>query len=157
MTSTVTAATLTVKITETISLNGTDQGATNTLTIASVNEISKRIVTCSASQTTTVAEFRNDVYESAGAIDIEDSRYIRITNLDDTNSVEIAVVTGGGAGTTYQVKLDPGHSHMLGSANDLMLAEADTTPSFGTMADVNSIRVRPGASAVDVEVFVASI
>ena len=70
MTSTVTAATMTVKITETITLNGSDQGATNTLTIASINEISKRIVTCSASQTTTIAEFRNDVYEAAGAIDI---------------------------------------------------------------------------------------
>jgi len=157
MTSTVTAATMTVKITETIKLNGRDQGAETTLTIASVNEVMKRIVTCSASQTTTIAEFRNDVYEASGAIDIEDSRYIRVTNLDDTNSVEIAVVTGGVAGTTYQVKLDPGHSHILGSANDLMLAEADTTPSFGTMADVNSIRVRPGASAVDVELFVASI
>jgi hypothetical protein len=154
MTSTVTAATMTVTLTETISLNGVDQGGTNTLTIASINEVMKRIVTCSASQTTTVAEFRNDVYEASGAIDIEDSRYIRITNLDDTNSVEIAVVT---VGTTYQVKLDPGHSHILGSANDLMLAEADVTPSFGTMADVNSIRVRPGTSAVDIEVFVASI
>ena len=154
MTSTVTAATMTVKITETITLNGSDQGATNTLTIASINEISKRIVTCSASQTTTIAEFRNDVYEAAGAIDIEDSRYIRITNLDDTNSVEIAVVT---VGTTYQVKVDPGHSHIPGSANDLMLAEADTTPSFGTMADVNSIRVNPGSNAVDIEIFVASI
>jgi hypothetical protein len=154
MTSTVTAATMTVTLTEAISLNGSDQGSTNTLTIASVNEISKRIVTCSASQTTTVAEFRNDVYEASGAIDIEDSRYIRITNLDDTNSVEIAVVT---VGTTYQVKLDPGHSHILGSANDLMLAEADVTPSFGTMADVNSIRVRTGTSAVDIEIFVASI
>jgi hypothetical protein len=154
MTSTVTAATMTVTITESISLNGVDQGGTNTLTIASINEVYKRIVTCSASQTTTVAEFRNDVYEASGAIDIEDSRYIRITNLDDTNSVEIAVVT---VGTTYQVKLDPGHSHILGSANDLMLAEADVTPSFGTMADVNSIRVRPGTSAVDIEVFVASI
>jgi hypothetical protein len=154
MTSTVTAATMTVTLTETIILNGSDQGSTNTLTIASINEVMKRIVTCSASQTTTVAEFRNDVYEASGAIDIEDSRYIRITNLDDTNSVEIAVVT---VGTTYQVKLDPGHSHILGSANDLMLAEADVTPSFGTMADVNSIRVRPGTSAVDIEVFVASI
>jgi hypothetical protein len=154
MTSTVTAATMTVTLTESISLNGVDQGGTTTLTIASVNEVMKRIVTCSASHTTTVAEFRNDVYEASGAIDIEDSRYIRITNLDDTNSVEIAVVT---VGTTYQVKLDPGHSHILGSANDLMLAEADVTPSFGTMADVNSIRVRTGTSAVDIEIFVASI
>jgi hypothetical protein len=153
MASTITAATLTVTITEAITLHDRDQGSENKLTIASVNEVMKRIVTCTASQTTTIAEFRNDVYEASGAIDIEDSKYIRLTNLDDTNSVEIAVVT---VGTTYQVKLDAGHSHILGSANDLMLAEADTTPSFGTMADVNSIRVNPGGNAVDVEIFVAS-
>ena len=46
MSSTITPATLTVKITETISLNGSAQGATNTLTIASINEIFKQIVTC---------------------------------------------------------------------------------------------------------------
>jgi hypothetical protein len=154
MATTIAAATMTVTVSETVTLNGKDQGGTNTLSIAGINEVIKRIVTCTASQTTTIAEFRNDVYEASGAIDIEDSRYIRITNLDDTNSVEIAVVT---VGTTYQVKLDPGHSHILGSANDLMLAEADTTPSFGTMADLNSIRVNPGANAVDVELFVASI
>ena len=153
MATTITAATLTVTITEAITLHDRDQGSENKLSIASVNEVMKRIVTCTASQTTTIAEFRNDVYEASGAIDIEDSKYIRLTNLDDTNSVEIAVVT---VGTTYQVKLDAGHSHILGSANDLMLAEADTTPSFGTMADVNSIRVNPGGNAVDVEIFVAS-
>ena len=34
MTSTVTAATMTVTLTESITLNGVDQGGTNTLTIA---------------------------------------------------------------------------------------------------------------------------
>ena len=61
MTSTVTAATMTVKITETIKLNGRDQGAETTLTIASVNEVMKRIVTCSASKPPTSAEFRHAV------------------------------------------------------------------------------------------------
>ena len=154
MASTVTAATLTVTLTEQVSLNGYDQGAKTTLTIGSINEVFKRIVTCASGQTTIVAEFRNDTYEASGALDIENSKYIRLTNLDDTNGIEIAVVT---VGTTYQVALAAGHSHVLGSADNLMLAEADTTPSFGTMADVNSIRVRPDSSAVDVEVFVASI
>ena len=47
MASTITAATMTVTITESISLNGADQGATNTLSIASINEVVKRIVTIS--------------------------------------------------------------------------------------------------------------
>ena len=39
MTSTVSAATMTVTLTESISLNGTNHGSTNTLSIASVNEV----------------------------------------------------------------------------------------------------------------------
>lgn len=155
MTSTVTAATMTVTLTETISLNGSDQGSTNTLTIASINEVMKRIVTCVNGQTTTVLTFNSNAYGAAGALDTEDAKYIRLTNLDDTESVEIAVVT---AATLYQVTLRAGESHVLGSPDDLMLAEADTSPSFGTMVDLVSIQVKPtGSAVVDIEVFVASI
>ena len=154
MTSTVTAATLTVKITETITLNGSDQGATNTMTIASVNEVMKRIVTCVNGQTTTVLTFNSNAYGAAGALDTEDAKYIRLTNLDNTESVEIAVVTGA---TLYQVTLRAGESHVLGSPSVCMLAAASTSPTFGTMADLASIQVRPtGAATVDIEVFVAS-
>ena len=153
MATTVTAATLTVKITETISLKGSAQGASNTFTVASINEVFKRIVTCTASQTTTLLTFNATVHGAAGAIDLEDCKYIRITNLDDTNALELAVV---GAATLYQVILHPGQSHVLGAPEDLMLAEADTSPSFGTMADLASIQVNPGGNAIDVEVFVAS-
>ena len=57
MTSSITAATLTVTITEAVSLNGYDQGASNSLTISSINEVFKRIVTCPASNTTTLITF----------------------------------------------------------------------------------------------------
>jgi len=155
MASTVTAATMTVTLTESISLNGVDQGGTNTLTIASINEVMKRIVTCVNGETTTVLTFNSNAYGAAGALDTEDAKYIRLTNLDDTESVEIAVVT---AATLYQVTLRAGESHILGSPDDLMLAEADTSPSFGTMADLVSIQVKPNGSAVvDIEIFVASI
>ena len=154
MTSTVTAATMTVKITETIKLNGRDQGAETSLTIASVNEVMKRIVTCPASKTTTLLTFNSNVYGAAGALDTQDTKYIRITNLDDTNAVELAVV---GAATLYQVSLAKGESHVLGTPSALMLAEADTSRRFGTMADIASIQVNPGGNAVDIEVFVASI
>ena len=155
MASTVTAATMTVTLTESISLNGVDQGGTTTLTIASVNEVMKRIVSCPASNTTTLLSFNANVYGAVCALDTEDAKYIRLTNLDDTESVEIAVVT---AATLYQVTLRAGESHVLGSPDELMLAEADTSPSFGTMADLASIQVRPtGSATVDIEVFVASI
>tara|TARA_R100001082_G_scaffold49951_1_gene27033 strand:+ start:2418 stop:2882 length:465 start_codon:yes stop_codon:yes gene_type:complete len=153
MASTISAATLTVTITEAVTLNGYDQGSSNSLTISSVNEVMKRIVTCTASQTTTLVTFAASVHTSVHALDVEDTKYIRITNKDDTNAIELAVV---GAATLYQVELGAGESHILGNPDAVMLAEADTSPSFGTMADIASIQVNPGGNAVDVELFVAS-
>ena len=153
MASTITAAPLTVKITEAVTLNGYDHGSQNTLTIADINEVFKRIVTCTASQATTVLTFNATVHGAAGAVDLQDCKYIRVTNMDDTNAIEIGVV---GAATLYQVELAAGESHILGNPDALMLAEADTSPSFGTMANLASIQVHPGGNAVDVEVFAAS-
>ena len=153
MPSTVTPSTMTVTISESITLNGKNQGGTNTFNIASISDIFQRIVSCTASQTTTIASFNADVHGADNAIDIQNSKYIRITNLDDAESIELAVV---GAATLYQVKLAAGESHILGSADDLMLAEADVSPSFGTMADIASIQVNPGSNAVDVQIFIAS-
>jgi hypothetical protein len=150
MASTVTAATLTVTITEAITLNGKDQGGTTTLSIASINEVMKRIVTCVNGNTTTVLTFNSNAYGAAGALDTEDAKYIRLTNLDNTEAVEIA--------TLYQITLRAGESHVLGPAAVLMLAAASTSPTFGTMANLASIQVRPtGSAAVDMEVFVASV
>ena len=146
-------ATLKVKIQEDIVLSNQDYGSKRILEIASIDEVMKRIVTCAASQTTTIAVFNSNAYGAAGAVDIEDSKYIRITNLDSSNAVELAVV---GAATLYQVNLAAGQSHILGSADGLMLSEADTSPSFGTMADLGSIQVNPGGNAVDVELLIAS-
>tara|TARA_R100000030_G_scaffold86657_1_gene70130 strand:+ start:88 stop:552 length:465 start_codon:yes stop_codon:yes gene_type:complete len=154
MASTVTAQTLTVDISETITLGGTNYSSTKSLSIANITSIFKRVVTCIASQTTTIATFNGNVFASANAIDLEDTKYIRITNMDDANPLELAIV---GAATLYQVVLAAGESHILGSPDDLMLAEADTSPSFGTMADIASIQVNPASNDVDIEIFVASI
>ena len=147
------AGTLKVKIQEDIVLDNQDYGSKRVLEISSIDEIYKRIVTCPASQTTTVVVFNSNVYGANGAVDVEDSKYIRITNLDSSNAVEIGLI---GAATNYQVTLAAGQSHILGSADDLLLAETDTSPSFGTMTDLGKISCRPNGSAVNLEVFVAS-
>tara|TARA_R100001460_G_scaffold7790_4_gene19593 strand:- start:5768 stop:6232 length:465 start_codon:yes stop_codon:yes gene_type:complete len=154
MASTIQSATLTVTISETITLGGTQYGGTRVLEIANINEAYKRIVKCANSQTTTIATFNGNAFAADNAIDTEDAKYIRVTNLDDTNSVELAIV---GAATLYQVRLNAGETHILGAPDDLMLAEADTSPSFGTMADIASIKVNPASNDVDVEILVASI
>jgi len=145
-------ATLKVKIEESVLIENERYNNKRVVEIESIDEVFKRVVTCPASATTTLAVFNAAVSGADGAINIGDSRYIRITNLAST-SVELAVV---GSATLYQVKLDSDQSHILGSADDLMLAEADTSPSFGSMADLASIKVNPGSSAANVEIFIAS-
>ena len=153
MASTVKAKTLRVTVQEDIVLNGVNYGSKRKVNIASVNEILKRVVTLPASNTTTLLTFNDNVYGAAGAIDTGDAKYIRITNLDDANSIELAFIDASGL---YQIRLSAGESYMLGSPEVLQLTEADTSPSFGTMLDLVTISANPGGNAVDVEIFVAS-
>ncbi len=146
-------ADLITTVTESVVLNGAVRGTTNTVTTTGINNCYERIVSCTTGQTTFLAAFDTNSYGSAVQIDKEDVRYIRVTNLDTTNTLELAVV---GAATLYQVLLKAGQSHILCAAEDVMLAEADTSPSFGTMADLTSLQVSPAAT-LDVEIFVASV
>jgi len=148
-------ADLTVTISESVTINGALRGSSNNITITGIIDTFERVVTCPHSNTTTVATFATNVYDSAGAIDAQGVKYIRLTNLSTEMDIELAVV---GAATLYQVFIPSGQSHILARADDVMLAEADTSPSFGTMADLASLQVRPTASTdVNIEVFVATI
>jgi|TARA_R110001606_G_C14976842_1_gene603911 hypothetical protein len=148
-------ADLTVTVTESIILNNAKRGSTNTVTIPSIIDTFERVVTCPHSQTTTIATFSTNVYDGSGDIDAQGVKYCRVTNLSTTIDMEVAVV---GASTLYQVLIPASQTHIICRADDAMLAEADTSPSFGTMQDIASIQVRPTtASDTQVEIFVASI
>ncbi len=146
-------ADLTTTISESVVLNGAVRGTTNTVTTTGINNVYERIVTCTLEQTTHLATFDANSYGSAVQIDKEDVRYIRVTNLDATNTLKLAVV---GVTTLYQVLLKAGQSHILCAAEDVMLSEADVAPSFGTLTDLKALLVQPAAT-LDVEIFVASV
>ena len=84
-------ADLTVTITEAVTLNGGSRGSTNTLTVTGVDDVYHRIVTCPASADTTLAVFKSTEAIADGGIDIENTRYIRVTNLDNTNPVNLSL------------------------------------------------------------------
>jgi hypothetical protein len=148
-------ADLTVTISESVTINGALRGSSNTLTVASITDTFERVVTCPHSNTTTIATFNSNVYGSAGALDLENCKYIRITNLSDSANMDIAIVTEN---TNYQVVMTAGTSHLLCQADTAAIAEADTTPNFPTLEDITSIQVRPrDTTDVDVEIFVASV
>ena len=148
-------ADLTVTISESVTVNGALRGSTNTLIVGSITDTFERIVTCPHSNTTTIATFNSNVYGSAGALDLENCKYIRITNLSETAVMDLAIVTEN---TNYQVVMTAGTTHMLCQADTAAIAEADTTPNFPTLEDIASIQVRPRSTDdVDVEIFVASV
>ena len=148
-------ADLTVTVTESVTINGALRGSSNNLTVTGITDTFERVVTCPHSNTTTIATFNSNVYGSAGALDLENCKYIRITNVSTSAVMDIAIVTEN---TNYQVVMTAGSSHMLCQADTAAIAEADTSPNFPTLEDITSIQVRPRSTDdVDVEIFVASV
>ena len=148
-------ADLTTTITENVVLNGSVRGSTNTLTTTNIVDVFERILTCTHSQTTTVAVFNSTPYGADGALDVENCKYFRVTNLSTTEDMKVAFVT---ANTNYQVNVRAGGSHILFQAEEAMIAEADTTPNFPTLEDLVTVEVRPSATTdVQVEVFAALV
>tara|TARA_R110001599_G_scaffold114566_1_gene280562 strand:+ start:598 stop:1050 length:453 start_codon:yes stop_codon:yes gene_type:complete len=146
-------ADLVTTLTETVTLNGSLRGSSNSVTTTGINDVFERIVTCAHSQTTTIATFATTPHTSAGAIDVDRTKYIRVTNLDENAEIELAIVT---TASNYQVTITAGNSHILSQGAAIALGEEDTSPSFGTMEDIASLQVKPVGSSYNprVEVFV---
>ena len=161
MASTVSAANLKVKITEEIILNGKDQGSSNTLTIGSIKDVSKRIVTIAADDDATVLVFKSTTASADGALDKDTVKYIRITNLDDSNSVNISLQLDSGednsaADLSVTHLLEAGRSFMMGTPDEAVHADDDAATIVTALTDLESIIVDPGSNAGTVEVFTAS-
>ena len=154
MATTITNATLTVTLTESISLNGSEQGASNTLTIADVDEISKRIVTIPTAEKTIIAM---GTAISNGTFIESDVRYIRITNKDDANHVTLTFKDENNS--EFALKLDKGQSFIYNG--DLAGGVVDTMDANGSalslaLADLVDITAIADTASVDLEIFVAS-
>tara|TARA_R100000315_G_scaffold61313_1_gene39546 strand:- start:590 stop:1078 length:489 start_codon:yes stop_codon:yes gene_type:complete len=162
MASTISAATLTVTITEAITLNGSAQGATNTVTVDNINEISKRIVTVTHSSESGLLGFlSSDLFSTgylAGQFTAGDVRYIRITNKDDTNHATLTFRSAGNH--EFAVLLDKGHSYVVScdmSGGVAATMDASASALTISLADLIDITAQANTAAVDLEVFVACV
>ena len=154
MTSTLTAATLTVKIHESISLNGKDQGATTSLSLSSINEISKRIVTVTTTEAT-ILTFSSAIGQ--GTYVAANVKYIRFTNLDDTNHIMLTFKDEDN--TEFRVKVDKGQSFIYNG--DISGGVVDTMKANGSalasgLADLYDVTADADTASCDMEIFVAS-
>jgi len=143
MATTITPATLTVQVKEELTLGGATYDTTTTHTIANVGNISKRIYTITATTATILATF--DSNPTSPAFDYDDIKYIRITNLDDTNSIIITKATDAtsaaeevrAGGSIYMIN---GAKDVIGSAskaNQTSLAELDTLYAYSASGDID--------------------
>lgn len=150
MASTIVAQTLTVTISESINLNNQPINSENQLTIASIGQVDKRIVSIPISTEVTVLAFGTAV--AAGTLIRANVKYIRITNKDATNFVRIRVKKTGSE--TFDVKVNAGQSFIMSNASESVAA---TAGAFSAFVDADSINAQADTAAVDIEVFAASI
>ena len=163
MATTVTNGTLKVTITEQCYLNGKNQGGSQTFSINNVDEVYNRVITCPANSETTLAHFHSSVADGTLApLDIEDVRYIRVTNLDDTTSVTLSLQSDVGeddsaADVSASLLIEAGRSFIMGVPNDGMGVSDANANLVTDLVDLESLVVFTGSDAIDVEIFVASI
>ena len=163
MASTISAGTLKLKIIEELKINGKDQGGITSLNIGSINEIYKRILTCLANSETRIVDFHSSAADATlTPLDVHDVKYIRVTNLDDTNSLTLSLQIDVGeddttADESASILLAAGHSFIMGTSHDSVgVSDADAN-LVTDLVDLESIIVQPGANAIDVEILVASV
>ena len=137
-------------------LNGALRGNTNSVTTTGINNVFERIVTCAHSVETTVARFAAAPNTSPVAIDVNNVRYVRVTNLGEDSAILLAVVM---TDTNYQVRLTPGTSHILPRAEAEAIGEEDNVPDFSAQQDLISLIVKPEGAVYNpqVGIMIASI
>ena len=159
MASTISSANLKVKITEEIILNGGDQGGTTELTIGSINEISTRIVTVTTTEAEILKFHATDI--DAGRYIIGDVRYMRFTNLDDTNFITLTFTNEDS--DEVAIKLDAGQSFIWNGDNSGGLVDSFNAVTAGNaasdtaLADVTSVQADANTASCDLEMLIASV
>ena len=159
MASTITAATMKVTLSQNIKLNGRQLGSNNTISIGSVNEVSKRILTITTAESV-IATFSAAV-ASAGHYVAANVRYIRFTNKDDTNFITLTFRNQDN--DEVAIKLDAGQSFiwngdnangMTAVFNATQDADAASDTAFGSLTN---IQADANTASCDLEMFIASV
>ena len=119
MASTIDNATLTVQVREEVTLNNRKLGGQNVHTIKGINEVSERILSVPTSEVT-ILGLSSTV--GAGTYVTSDVKYIRLTNLDNTNFVRLTFVSGsssdaGAKANRFDVKLEAERSMIFTNAS----------------------------------------
>ena len=150
MATTVTDANLTVTITDSVTLNGQAYGNTNTLTVGSIDEVYSRIVEVPTSAFTPVLQLGTT---GQGQLTAANVKYIRVTNLDDTNYVNLKMVSNDG--DAMVVRVNAGNSFIMGGAQ-FDADNADISQAAASHGSAFTMYAEATVTACDIEIFAAT-
>ena len=159
MATTLTNANLTVTLSESVLLNGIEQGSTSTKTYSGINEVYKRIVTVTTTEATVLSFHASDI--GVGQLVEANVRYMRFTNLDDTNFITLTFTNENN--DEVALKLDAGQSFIFNADNsggvvDVFNAteNADANSDIA-LGDLTGVQADANTASCDLEIFVASV
>ena len=153
MATTIAAAPLSVNITESIIINGQSMGSVNSLSVADVTEVYKRIVTVPFGSEVPIYT-THDTTVGGSVFDDDLVKYVRITNKDDTNFVTLRITDANSDEFAY--KLNKGESFLLYSHDTSMNAK-EAGAAGAVDANITGLEAQADTADVDCEIFVASI
>ena len=138
-------ATLNVKITETLVLNGTNVGSSTTQAIENINHADNRSMSLPSGSTTGVANFSAN--PGAGTFSTGSFKYGRFTNTSDV-SIKL-----------YVISPTVSASFLVSSGSSFTLSTTKITGSIGssfTFEDITNINAEPFGSAGSLEYYIAT-
>ena len=139
-------ATLNVTISEDLTLSGQTINSSNTASYT-VTSIDHRIITCTTTEQTVLLFNTTD---AAGTVKDATLKYLRFTNLDETNFIVIRVK---GNSEEYFQKVPAVSSFLLTDAQMDANATGGATLSLG---NIDEISIDADSGSVDVEMYAAS-
>ena len=148
-------ATLTVSLTEALRIDGRDYGSEQSVAIASIVDVTRRIVTIPTTETV-IATFAAAV--GAGGYIAADVLYMRFSNLDDTNFVTLTFRNQDN--DEVAIKVDRGKSLLLMASDEGMAAMFNATEdadadSHANVGSLTNIQAHAQGGSVDIEMYIA--
>ena len=146
MATTISAADLTVKIVETISLDGKSLGGTSSVTRTSssaIRDIYRRIINVPSTETVLFTAAASG--KAGGIVDTDDVKYMRITNKDASNGVDLIIQNSADDEIGYH--LAAGESFVMWGFNAVLESAASAVTVVAGVAASASLSIADGDDA----------
>ena len=152
MGTTVSKATFFSTTTEELDINGVKQRAIRRFTESKVTDYSHRILTLPADSTSTILTL--GASNSGGQVSADDLSYVRVSNLDDTNSIRLIINLTEAANGSFHIEVGPLKSYLVCTKSAALVPDGQDFAAYSSISTIQA--VTPASSTVDIELFLAS-